>query len=160
MRDLLRRQLKRVLCIVMVAVSCGCGDAAAVPKPAPEPYTTVENDGIVHEIYRGLTLDEFTLTLPNGALDSIDFDLTIPNYEIVLVTASGTKVDESVEFTTTFFSALHPTTVKTWSVAQGNHGEIVRGLFVVPSEITSATTTRTTTDTNVEKDNQQASAGS
>ncbi|MDB5340157.1 MAG: hypothetical protein JWN70_5776 [Planctomycetaceae bacterium] len=159
MCDLLMRQLRLSTCVFMAAAICGCGPAVVVPKPTPAPFTTVKNDGIIHEIYRGVTLDEFTPTLPSGSLDSIDFDMTIPNYAIVLVTASATKLDASVEFTTTFFVAHHPATVKTWSVVPGNHGEIVRGLFVVANEITSATTTRSTTATDVENDNQRASAG-
>ncbi len=146
------RKLKWLLCIGISAVGICCTKPSpTVPKAAPKPFAVSENEGVVHEFYRDITFDEFAPSLPSGSIDSLDFDSTIQDYAIALVIAPRSADDEvALEFTTTFVTDNQEKLVKTWTVASGNKGDKVRGLFLVPKSVASAATIRSTSKTENE----------
>lgn len=159
MGDLLIRNLRCVTCVVLSAVTFGCGNAITAPKPLPPPFITMSNSGFVHEYYRGVTLDEFTGSSQGRSLDSIDFDMTIPKYCIVLVTGKVASHDVPLEITTTFTNGYLQTIAKTWKVAPDKQEATVRGLFFVPEDYLSAMTAISSSGTNVENDQPRTAAG-
>lgn len=111
-------------------------------NPMPKPTVVCENDGIRHDVFRGMTFEEFTPHIPSGSIDSLDFDTTIQDYAIALVTAPRQDGETKMQFTTTFVTDDRQEIVKTWAVASGNNGESVCGLFLVPNNVASVNTVR------------------
>lgn len=137
------RYLRSFLCIVMAALGVGCNkQPPAVSNAAPKPFFVTENDSIIHELYRGITFEQFTQSIPSGSIDSIDFDSTIQDYAIAVVTAPRQADEDGLQFTTTFITDNQEKIVKAWTMASGNNGDKVRGLFLIPTSVTSATTIR------------------
>lgn len=112
-----------------------------VSNARPKPSFVSKNDGITHEIYRGLSFGEFMPSIPSGSIDSIDLDTEIQDYAIALVNAPWDD-DLELQFTTTFVSEGYGEIIKNWSLSTKNRGETVCGLFLVPSDVTSARTVR------------------
>ncbi len=159
MGDLLRRNLQWVACIVLAAASLGCATTMTVPKPLPQPFATLINDDIVHDYYRGVTLEQFTASPLGRSLDSIDFDLTIPKYFIVLVTVKTASHDAPLDLITTFSNGYRQTIVKTWKVVPDNQRDTAHGLFFVPEDFVAASTTMTSGGTNLENAQPLSAAG-
>ena len=152
--------LRSLLCFTIAAISVGCNkQSPAVLHSAPTPFSVTDNDSIVHELYRGITFDQFTPSIPSGLFDSIDFDSTNQDYVIAVVTAPRLADDGELQFTTTFVAGNQEKIVKAWSVASGNKGNKVRGLFLVPTSVASATTIRSsfTTEQKGSQANQKTS---
>jgi hypothetical protein len=137
------RYLTWFLCIAASALGIGCEKKSrTASNDLPQPFVVSENDGIIHEFYRDITFEQFTPSLPSGSIDSIDFDTTIQDYAIALVTAPRDTDDTELEFTTIFVTDKQDNIVKKWTVASGNKSDKVRGLFLVPKTVASASTTR------------------
>jgi hypothetical protein len=138
------RYLKSFICSVMASIGLGCQNQPPQNvNTLPEPFVVCENDGIRHDVFRGMTIEEFTPQVPSGSIDSLDFDTTIQDYAIALVTAPREDGDARLQFTTTFVTDDQHQIVKAWTVASGHNGETACGLFLVPDNVASAKTVRT-----------------
>ena len=136
----MNRFIKALLGAALAAFGIGCTKQPPATKATPTPFAVIANDGVRHEIYRGLPFEQFTPSLPSGSVDTIDFDGTLQNYSIALVTVPITNGRKSVQFTTTFKANNQDSITKLWMAAPGNTGEWARGVFLIPASIVSAAT--------------------
>jgi hypothetical protein len=136
-----KRLLSKTLA-ALAAISCpGCGPTTIPPDNGLKPFAASDGNGIHHNLYRNLKFEQVSATLPAGSVDALDIDGTAPNGVIVLVTATIGDSPQT-EFTTTFKTNDNHNFAKTWKVASGNKGKVARGLFVVTSSVTGASTVR------------------
>ncbi len=145
------RYLTYFLCAVASALGIGCEkESRTASNDLPQPFAVSENDGVVHEFYRDIPFEQFTPRLPSGSIDSLDFDTTLQDYALALVTAPRDADDIEREFTTAFVTDEQDHIVKKWTVASGNKSDKARGLFLVPKTVASATTTRAAPQRNID----------
>src|SRR5262245_37045436 len=139
---------------LVVCCLCGCPaargpqpaaapPAAQIPQPAQEkqagaPFATIDDDFAKHELFRNLRFEELVKTIPDGAVDHVDFDATLASYALAKVTA--TSSGPASRFETTFRTGDGTTLKKEWQPAAGSPTGVATGLFMVPANVTSAAT--------------------
>lgn len=134
------QRLLTVIWVLSVSVCTGCNETIVHSEPAPGPYTSTENDGVLHAFYKDLRFREFIFALPDNSLDFVDDQETavllrdpkLKEHSLVLVTATLKGNDVPYSFVTTFTSADGKDVVREWSVEMNNTERLGRGLFLVP----------------------------
>jgi hypothetical protein len=134
-----RTSLFAVVCCGLVA---GCRPAGPPGVSPIKPFAVQTNDGIDHELYRGVSLDAFLKQLPSGSIDSLDmsFDNGSQVFALVKVPEQPARNLTKVRFETTFKTQDGQKIEKRWTAAAGRTAGKVTGLFCLPPSVTGGET--------------------
>ena len=139
--------LMRYLQIFAAIFLLGCrGDAPAIPKPAAsgevKPFIIKSNDGIDHEFYKNVGLDEFLKQLPTGSVDSVNLELDGGPKVFALVKVSELVGRDltTIRFTTTFQLQDGQTIEREWTAAQDRKSGSTAALFCLPPTVVGGET--------------------
>jgi hypothetical protein len=125
--------------VLFLGLAVGCSTST---PPEGKPFAVASNDGIDHELYRGLSLDDFLGKLPAGSVDSMDLDLQIktPVFAVVKVPAQPGRDLTKVRFASTFKTKDGQTIEKQWEAAEGRTEGGTIGVFCLPATVTGGET--------------------
>ena len=128
------------LTLVVTAALIGCRqEQPANPEPADpaprahvKPYLVRSNDGIRHEFYRDVSLDDFLKQLPS---DSVDFMEIGPGQVFALVKVLEPPEQDlaTIRFETTFKTQYGQAIEKRWTTAKARKPGQVTAVFSLPA---------------------------
>lgn len=125
---------------LLLLVFGGCQPAS---EPGEiKPFAIKTNDGIAHELYRDLTLEQMLQRQPSGSVDFVDIDtrLKAPVYALVKVPEQAEIDLTKKQFETIFQTAKSQAIKKTWRAVREKQTGKAIGFFTLPADVVDAKT--------------------